>query len=75
MSHEAVAFAGRPLVAESQRQVVVDLFENHLVSVGILVEVALDGIGTLVLFGERLPQHATFLGINQNDGFASRGFC
>ena len=75
LAHEAEALAGRPLVAEGQAEVVVGLFEDDLVAVGVLVKVPLDAVDAAVLVGERLPEDAPVRGLDQHDGLASGGFC
>ena len=75
LAHEAVALAGRPLVAEGEAEVVVGLFEDDLVAIGVLVEVPLDAVDAAVLVGERLPEGTPVCGFDQHDGLAARRLC
>ena len=49
VADEAVFLAGRPLVLEGESEVVVDFFEQNLVAVGVLVEVAVEAVDAFVL--------------------------
>ena len=49
VADEAVFLAGRPLVLEGESEVVVDFFEQDLVAVGVLVQVALEAVDPFVL--------------------------
>ena len=73
MARKPKPLARRPLVLESQPQVVVYLLEDDLVPKRVLVKVPLELVGAPVLVGEGKPQRAPVFAFHQDDGFASRG--